>query len=115
MRPGTFWMSEGDHNKQRQVEIVHDFYIGAFPVTQGEWRALMGKNPSEFRRKRELEHGLHAISARDLRLFPVECVSWEDVQRFLERLNARESGKGLMYRLPTEVEWEYACRVRPDL
>jgi len=45
-----------------------------------------------------------------LKQFPIECVSWEDVQEFLKRLNAREMESGVLHRLPTEAEWEYSCR-----
>ena len=53
---------------------------------------------------------MKGISDADLKQFPVEHVSWEDVQEFLKRLNAREKDSGFLYRLPTEAEWEYACR-----
>src|ERR1700758_854942 len=77
---GTFWM--GDRGSQRQVEIPHDFYIGVFPVTQREWQAILGSNPSRYK-------------GDDL---PVENVSWNDVQEFLQRLNAREKGDELLCR-----------------
>ncbi|MDR1728893.1 MAG: formylglycine-generating enzyme family protein [Acidobacteriota bacterium] len=72
-------------------ETVEDFYIGKHEVTQAQWRAVMGNNPSYFK-------------GDDL---PVEQVSWDDVQEFIRRLNA-QTGKN--YRLPTEAEWEYAAR-----
>src|SRR4051794_35184128 len=68
------------------------FFIGIHEVTQREWIAVMGSNPSHFR------------SSLDA---PVEEVSWFDVQEFLRRLNVNANGR---YRLPTEEEWEYACR-----
>src|SRR5271165_320359 len=108
---GSFWM--GDRGSQQQVEIAHEFYLGAFPVTQEQWQTIMGNNPSHFSRGGDLAAGrrkVKRISDADLRQFPVECVSWNDVQKFLKRLNAREKGDGLLYRLPTEAEWEYACR-----
>jgi uncharacterized protein (TIGR02996 family) len=105
---GTFWM--GDRGKQRQVEIPHEFYIGAFPVTQGQWYAVMGDNPSWFFRSGLDANNVKDISDADLKQFPVEQVSWEDVQEFLKRLNGREKGTGFLYRLPTEAEWEYSCR-----
>ncbi len=75
-----------------QVTISQPFYLGKYPVTQGQWQAVMGSNPSRFK-------GEHR---------PVEFVSWKDVQAFMQKLNERESLR--TYRLPTEAEWEYACR-----
>ena len=71
---------------------VPDFAIGKYPVTQKLWQAIMGKNPSNFK-------------GEDL---PVENVNWDDVQKFLQKLNARFPGNN--YRLPSEAEWEYAAR-----
>jgi uncharacterized protein (TIGR02996 family) len=105
---GTFWM--GDRGSQRQVEVPHEFYIGAFPVTQGQWQAVMGNNPSHFSRAGEGADGVRGLSDADLTQFPVESVSWDDVQEFLNRLNAREKESEFLYRLPTEAEWEYCCR-----
>jgi formylglycine-generating enzyme required for sulfatase activity len=105
---GTFWM--GDRGSQRPVEVPHDFYIGAFPVTQEQWQEVMDRNPSWFSRNGKGSDQVKGISDTDLKLFPVECVSWDDVQEFLNRLNAREINSGFLYRLPTETEWEYSCR-----
>jgi formylglycine-generating enzyme required for sulfatase activity len=76
---------------QHQVN-VSGFAMGKYEVTQAQWQAIMGNNPSEFK--------------GDLNL-PVEKVSWEDAQEFCRKLSAR-TGKN--YRLPTEAEWEYAAR-----
>jgi formylglycine-generating enzyme required for sulfatase activity len=105
---GTFWM--GDRGSQRQVEIPRDFYIGAFLVTQEQWQAVMVNNPSWFSRNGGGADKVKGISDADLKQFPVEQVSWDDVQEFLKRLNAREKSSGFLYRLPREAEWEYACR-----
>jgi formylglycine-generating enzyme required for sulfatase activity len=105
---GTFWM--GDRGKQRQAEIPRDFSIGCYLVTQEQWQAIMGSNPSYFARQGGGADKVKGISAADLKQFPVEEVSWDDVQDFLKRLNAREKNRGFLYRLPTEAEWEYACR-----
>ena len=71
---------------------VDSFYIGKFPVTQWQWKVVMGENPSEF-------------SLGDN--YPVERVTWNDCQEFIRRLNDKT---GLHFRLPTEAEWEYAAR-----
>jgi formylglycine-generating enzyme required for sulfatase activity len=105
---GTFWM--GDRGKQKQVEVPHDFYIGTLPVTQEQWQAVMGNNPSYFSRCGRGADKVKGFSDADLKQFPVEQVSWDDVQEFLKRLNASEKDSCFLYRLPTEAEWEYACR-----
>ena len=82
------------NERQHEVRISQGFWMGKYEVTQGEWEAVMGSNPSFFD-----ECGSRC---------PVETVSWNDVQEFIGRLNERETGPG--YRLPTEAEWEYAAR-----
>jgi formylglycine-generating enzyme required for sulfatase activity len=77
------------------VEITQPFFLGRYEVTQEEWRAVMGTSPSQFA----------ACRPR----CPVENVTFADVQQFLAKLNANPSAT-LRYRLPTEAEWEYACR-----
>jgi formylglycine-generating enzyme required for sulfatase activity/uncharacterized protein YraI len=96
---GTFQMGANDGDAYNDEEPVHTvrltqpFYLGKHEVTQGQWQAVMGNNPSMFTGDPNR---------------PVENVSWDDVQEFIRRLNAREGGA--MYRLPTEAEWEYAAR-----
>jgi formylglycine-generating enzyme required for sulfatase activity len=97
--PGKFMMGasdleEGrfDDEMQRLVELTRGFWIGETPVTQALWLAVMGKNPSLFEGP-----------AR-----PVERVSWEDCQRFLDTVGSHQPQLAL--RFPTEAEWEYACR-----
>jgi formylglycine-generating enzyme required for sulfatase activity len=105
---GTFWM--GDRGRQTQVQLPRDFYIGIYPVTQGQWRAVMGSNPSYLSAPAPLWLQVRGIYNAHLKLFPVEQVSWEDAQEFIKRLNARDKSSGLLYRLPREAEWEYSCR-----
>ena len=100
---GSFVMGSPEHEegrysdeRQREVRISQGFWMGKYEVTQGEWEAVMGTNPS----------GFPECGAR----CPVERVSWDDVQEFIRRLNERESASGYVYRLPTEAEWEYAAR-----
>jgi formylglycine-generating enzyme required for sulfatase activity len=108
---GTFWMGGGRHEPpKKQVTIKEDFEIAAFTVTQEQWQTIMGNNPSHFSRKGGGKDKVKDIGEADLRRFPVEEVSWEDVQKFLKKLNEIQKGKGWLYRLPTEAEWEYACR-----
>ncbi len=84
---------EGSNDEKPVHEVcLDDFYIGKYEVTQGEWKSLMGDNPSKF------ENGDD---------YPVEQVSWDDAQKFIKRLNKKGDGK---YRLPTEAEWEFAAR-----
>ena len=80
-----------DFEKPTHSVTVSDFYIGKYEVTQAQWRAVMGSNPSCFKGDN----------------LPVENVSWNDVQEFITKLNAQTGKK---YRLPTEAEWEYAAR-----
>lgn len=85
---------ESDRDEQRytRVRLTEGFWLAAYEVTQTEWIAVMGTNPSHF---------------DECGPCPVEQVSWEDVQEFIWLLNAGEAGR---YRLPTEAEWEYAAR-----
>ena len=107
---GTFWMSEDDENAQKQAVIARDFYMAIYPVTQGEWEAVMGDNPSFFSRSGGGAGDVKDISDEGLLRFPVEKVSWDEVQEFLKRLNKREEKSGLLFRLPIGSEWEYGCR-----
>jgi formylglycine-generating enzyme required for sulfatase activity len=100
----------GYRGRQKQQTVPRDFYLGAYEVTQGQWQAVMGTNPSYFSRTGGGADTVKSFSDADLKQFPVECVSWGDVKEFLKQLNAREKNGGLLYRLPTEAEWEYACR-----
>src|SRR6516162_3311935 len=103
---GSFWMgSRGGKPGDRQVEIPHEFYLGVYPVTQGQWQAVMGNNPSCFARTGAGWRKVTKITDADLKQFPVEMVSWEDAHAFIQKLNAQAP---LTYRLPTEEEWEYA-------
>ncbi len=79
---------------QHKVKLTKSFYMQRSEVTQGLWFRVMGMNPSHFQ-----------DCGNDC---PVEFISWNDCQEFLKRLNEQEGGN--KYRLPTETEWEYACR-----
>jgi formylglycine-generating enzyme required for sulfatase activity len=98
----------GGDEEAHEVEITRPFYLGVFPVTQGQWLGVMGDNPSYFC----ATGGREEVKGLDTGDFPVEMVSWKDAQAFLEELAARpeEKEKGWKYRLPSEAEWEYACR-----
>jgi formylglycine-generating enzyme required for sulfatase activity len=95
---GTFWMGspaneaerDDDEGPQHQV-TVPSFFMGKYPLTQAQYQAIMGNNPSYFKGNNR----------------PVETVSWDDAVTFCEELSQR-TGKN--YRLPSEAEWEYACR-----
>lgn len=97
IRDGEFLMGSenGFDNEKpvRRVQISKPFYLGKYQVTQEQWQAVMGNNPSRFTGDPNR---------------PVENVSWHGTQEFLQKLAKKEQGK--TYRLPTEAEWEYACR-----
>ncbi len=81
----------GSNETQHEVTLTTPFYLGKYEVTPEQWNALMGNNPSETKGAK----------------LPVTDVSWEDCQEFIKKLNAKTNGG---YRLPSEAEWEYACR-----
>jgi sulfatase modifying factor 1 len=99
IRPGTFVMGspaneEGraDNETQHKVTLTKGYYMGVHLVTQEQWQAVMGNNPSKFKGEENL---------------PVEQVSWDDCQEFIKKLRDKDKKA---YRMPTEAEWEYACR-----
>jgi formylglycine-generating enzyme required for sulfatase activity len=111
LRKGTFYMGwDGGEGSAKKTEIKEDFEIAVHDVTQSQWEAVMGNNPSWFSRQGNGRDNVVDISDEELKLFPVESVSWNDVQEFLKKLNEKERDRGYVYRLPTEAEWEYACR-----
>ena len=85
-----------DDETQHRVTITKTFYLGVTEVTQEQYQKVMGKNPSHFKGPQN----------------PVETVSWDDAVEFCRKLSAMPAEKtaGHVYRLPTEAEWEYACR-----
>jgi formylglycine-generating enzyme required for sulfatase activity len=108
---GTFYMGwDSKDKKATKTEIKEDFEIAVYTVTQGQWQELMGNNPSYFSRAGKGKDKVKDIKDEDLKQFPVENVSWDDAKKFIEKLNEQEKEKGWLYRLPTEAEWEYACR-----
>jgi len=84
--------TEGGDETQHKVTLTKGFYMGVYTVTQEEWQAVMGNNPSNFKGEKNL---------------PVEQVSWADCQEFIKKLREKDKKP---YRLPFEAEWEYACR-----
>lgn len=104
IKAGTFTMGspEGELGRnsdetQHQVTLTKDYWLGKFEVTQAQYEAIMGKNPSLYK-------GGNC---------PVEQVSWKDAKEFCNKLNERYAGKlptGYRFDLPTEAQWEYACR-----
>ncbi len=112
---GPFWMGGGGGRPGKQVvRIEQAFTLGAFPVTQEQWQTVMGHNPSWFARGGRGNDKVKDIPDAELAQFPVESVSWNDVQQFIEKLNEKERASGYLYRLPMAAEWEYACRGGPS-
>jgi eukaryotic-like serine/threonine-protein kinase len=93
-----------------KTEIKEDFEIAVYTVTQEQWQAVMGNKPSSFSRDGDGKDKVKDIKDEELKQFPVETVSWDDAQEFIKKLNEKEKGRGYVYRLPSEAEWEYACR-----
>jgi formylglycine-generating enzyme required for sulfatase activity len=86
--------AEQNEKQEHRVRITKPFYLGKYLVTQEQWETVMGSNPSHFKGPQN----------------PVEQVSWNDCQQFFNKLNARSSpGRG-KFQLPSEAQWEYACR-----
>jgi sulfatase modifying factor 1 len=101
VKGGCFQMGDVFGDGEVEETPVHevcvgDFHLGKYEVTQGQWKQVMGGNPS-------LDRGCQGDDR-----CPVDTVSWSDAQEFIRRLNARAVGG--RYRLPTEAEWEYAAR-----
>jgi len=107
----TFYMGwNGEKGSAKKTEIKEDFEIAVHTVTQGQWEEVMGSNPSYFSRNGKGKDDVKEIKDEDLKQFPVESVSWADAQEFIKKLNEKEKERGYLYRLPSEAEWEYACR-----
>jgi len=79
-----------------KVNITKPFYLGKYEVTQEQWKAVMDTDPSYYKGPKN----------------PVEQVSWEDCQAFLQKLNDKHGSSGGKFTLPTEAQWEYACRAK---
>jgi formylglycine-generating enzyme required for sulfatase activity len=88
-----------DESPQHEVRISRDFYMAKTEVTQGQWKAIMGTEP--WKGKEYVKEGEN---------YPASYVSWTQAGEFCQRLSKQEEKQGRKYRLPTEAEWEYACR-----
>jgi formylglycine-generating enzyme required for sulfatase activity len=89
-------MNMGTAQKPYKVTLTHSYYLQTTQITQGQWRVVMGHNPAHFQ-------------GDDWQ--PVEQIAWDDISAFLQRLNMLNEG---YYRLPTEAEWEFACRAESE-
>jgi len=94
---------------QHRVRITKPFYLGVYEVTQAEYEHVMGENPSSFSSGGSRKSKVFKL---DTSRFPVEGVIWQNAVEFLRKLSdlPEEKAAGRIYRLPTEAEWEYACR-----
>jgi formylglycine-generating enzyme required for sulfatase activity len=113
---GKSWLGGGEGRPgNKEVEIQSDFYLGKYEVTQEEWEKVMGQNPSHFSRNGKGSLAVKDIPDAELNRFPAENVSWDQCQEFVQKLNRREQDPNWVYRLPTWMEWDYACRGGPML
>jgi serine/threonine protein kinase len=114
-------MAAKDEKPQHKIEISQPFFLGKFPVTQAQFQHVMGENPSAFSSRGRYAHKVKDV---DTGTYPVESVSWDEAVKFCNRLSDMHGlkpyykiggGKVLVqggpgFRLPTEAEWEFACR-----
>jgi uncharacterized protein (TIGR02996 family) len=117
--PGLFFMGsplpddpeedENNESPRHLVRITRPFFLGVTEVTQGQYRRVMGSNPSHFGPRGP---GANLVRHLDWRSLPVESVSYQDIEQFCRKLSSRiaERRAKRNYRLPNEAEWEYACR-----
>lgn len=92
IQPGSFLMGSGDEKDRARVTLSQPFHMGVTQVTQEQWEVIMGENPSLIKRVN----------------LPVVWVSWDDCQAYARKLDAKVDGA--KFSLPTEAQWEYACR-----
>jgi uncharacterized protein (TIGR02996 family) len=112
--PGSFLMGspkterrrDGDETQHR-VTVTRGFWLGVYPITQGQWQAVLGDNPSVFHLTGGNQARLQGVTAADLERFPVDNVSWSAAVEFCQKLSEH---LGRYVCLPTEAQWEYACR-----
>jgi serine/threonine protein kinase/formylglycine-generating enzyme required for sulfatase activity len=108
---GDHWYKEHlpGEGPQHRVRITKPFYLGTYLVTQAEYQRVMGANPSEFSATGKSKD---KVAGQETKRFPVECVSWDDAVEFCRKLSEmpEEKAAGRTYLLPSEAQWEYACR-----